>query len=450
MQSSKLLHLCFCLSLAITSLGCPTRTIYYDDGGAGAAGHSQGFGGSDGGTAGHQGSAGGAGSANSQSGGAAGSVSAGGADGVPGTGGTISPTAGTGGTISSAGGTTGVGGSVGHGGVAGGVGGQASTPTCQSATDCKAGFSCVATVCTANAFSGSPCVMNQDDTELVYAHGLDHGIYLRGRSGGVWSSWTKTQLDGSQIAQDSAFGCSEGMGDVQIVAPSASPAGQMLYAEGNGVQFGSFQHLLGTETFSPLQISISAGHLTQFYLVGAMDAGPQVWMNNQGAWTELTPISSQTTPYVSAIDVALQGLNPVWLRIVAGFERSGQLGIYTNVLSMGSGSWQASGHVSPPPSHLYGFSPAICADNFGTDGDVHLVTVTEDGQIWDSHYAQQNAAAQMGIAPWELVGHGAASSARCAIMPDSSVRIAVLDSTGHVSEIEGSPGSWVQTDLGTY
>jgi hypothetical protein len=292
--------------------------------------------------------------------------------------------------------------------------------------------------------------MNQDGTELIYAHGADQQLYFRAHVNGTWASWSAAQLDGSQIAPGSGISCSEGQGDVQIVAPSASPLGEMLYTEGNGVQFGAFQHLLGTDTFSTLQAAISAGGLAQFYLVGAMNSGPHVWMNDQGAWTELTPITSQTNEYVSAIDVALQPVSPAWLRIVVGFERSGQLAVYTNALFMGSGSWQSSGYVSPPATRVFAFSPAICGDNYGADADVHLVVITENGDIWDAYYAEQTKAAQVGISPWELVGHGAASAVDCAIMPDSTVRIAALDSNGHALEIQGSPGNWVQTNLGAY
>jgi len=298
-------------------------------------------------------------------------------------------------------------------------------------------------------FTGSPCIVNYDGAEIIYAHGDDQGIYSRNRVNGVWAPWSKVQLDGSIVAPRSGIGCSEGKGDIYLVGLSASPMGEMLFAEGNPVQFGGFEHELGVETFSPPAASISsAAGQDRFYLIGAMDDGPQLWMVDGSTFTQLTPISSQTTPFVSAIDVALQADNPVWLRVVAGFEKSGQLGIYDNVLNAGSGSWGSPLYVPPPANHVYAFSPAVCADQSGTNHDVHLAVVTEGGEVWDSF--QTALGASSSFSPWELVGQGAGSAVDCTIMSDFTVRIVALNADGRALEIQGSPGSWVQADLGTY
>jgi hypothetical protein len=36
------------------------------------------------------------------------------------------------------------------------------------------------------------------------------------------------------------------------------------------------------------------------------------------------------------------------------------------------------------------------------------------------------------------------------MMGDESVHVVVLNSAGHILDINGSPGSWTTTDLGTF
>jgi hypothetical protein len=182
-------------------------------------------------------------------------------------------------------------------------------------------------------------------------------------------------------------------------------------------------------------------------MLGAFDTGPVLWTVEGQTFTPVGQISGQVNSFNSAIHVGIQLQNPAQIRLVVGYETSGQLGIYANALVGQQQHWEAPIYLSPPAG-TFAYAPAICVNEWASANyTIHVVASTSNGQIWDTYTPQLESTPFSG---WEEVGSGAASAVDCTLMSDGTVRIVALDSQGHVLDLSGSPGSWTKTDLGVF
>lgn len=361
-------------------------------------------------------------------------------------------TGGLGGGLSATGGGAGtgsLGGSAGSHptGTAGGPGSGGGGGACSSSTSCGQGFSCVNAGCVANRFTGSPCVATDTYSEFVFGHGVDGAVHQRAYLSGSWQPWTSLNIDTAAIDPNSSLDCSGNGNIIQLVAVTSNPAGEILQTSGSGDQFSEFTHVLGTEAFSPLAASIAAWPSGDDYMLGAFDTGPVLWTVEGQTFTPVGQISGQVNSFNSAIHVGIQLQNPAQIRLVVGYETSGQLGIYANALVGQQQHWEAPIYLSPPAG-TFAYAPAICVNEWASANyTIHVVGSTSNGQIWDTYTPQLESTPFSG---WEEVGSGAASAVDCTLMSDGTVRIVALDSQGHVLDLSGSPGSWTKTDLGVF
>src|SRR6185437_8245981 len=137
--------------------------------------------------------------------------------------------------------------------------------------------------------------------------------------------WTSLNIDTAAIDPSSSLDCSGNGNIIQLVAVTSNPAGEILQTSGSGDQFSEFTHVLGTEAFSPLAASIAAWPSGDDYMLGAFDTGPVLWTVEGQTFTPVGQISGQVNSFNSAIHVGIQLQNPAQIRLVVGYETSGQL-----------------------------------------------------------------------------------------------------------------------------
>jgi hypothetical protein len=220
-----------------------------------------------------------------------------------------------------------------------------------------------------------------------------------------------------------------------------------MHATGSGTAFNAFFRELAPETFSP-GASVKAYPQGNNYVIGALDVNAVYYDVYNGTYTQVTPVTTRINTFGAAtIDISQQAGGGGAARLVAAFDSTGLLDIYTNYVSSAPASWVAPVVLNPPSGTSYGFSPTICVDTNATGTYLVHVEAVAGGQLWDSWTSDVNSNA---FSAWERVSTQAASAPDCAMMGDGSVHAVVLSSAGHILDIHGSPGTWTTTDLGTF
>jgi len=350
-------------------------------------------------------------------------------------GGTGGTAAGTGGAIGGRGGTSG-----GTGGATGGLGG-----TTGGAGAGAAGTGGGGTGGAAVTFVGGPCIVTSDRTAVeVFGRTSDGRVVRRAFDGGNWLGWSSLSgLDGRMIDARSDLDCSATLTSVQVVASGLNPVGGVLRAFGSGTAYNPFVRELPGMTFDPGP-SIYHSDDSQVF-VGA--AGPGLFqLSGTSNPMALTPITTQTDPFRSGPDIAVQPSGASGLRYYAAFDATGVLAIYYNVINSAGASWQAPVKLSAPVG-TFTHSPTICTENgaFGVFS-VNVVAVA-GGRLW---YARASSITSS-FSSWTMITMDAASSPDCAVAggADSIVHVVTLSAAGTMLDINGKGTSWVATDLGS-
>jgi len=320
--------------------------------------------------------------------------------------------------------------------------------TCSATSGCVAGYTCSGGICAASAFATGPCVTTPDfTTALVFGRGNDVKIHQRSNSGTSWGAWVTLSLDASVLDARSDLDCSANSDVTHLVATGSNPLGAFMHATGSGTAFNAFFRELAPETFSP-GASVKAYPQGNNYVIGALDVNAVYYDVYNGTYTQVTPVTTRVNTFGAAtIDISQQAGGGGAARLVAAFDSSGMLDIYTNYISSAPAMWVAPVVLTPPSGTTYGFSPTICVDTTAMGTSLVHVAVVAGGQVWDSWTSDVNSNA---FSAWERIGTQAASAPDCSMMGDGSVHVVVLSSAGHILDLHGSPGTWTSTDLGTF
>jgi hypothetical protein len=324
--------------------------------------------------------------------------------------------------------------------------------SCTANAGCVSGYTCLTGSCIASAFVSGPCVTvlpgvspnNDYATAVVFGRGNDVKLHQRINNGTSWGSWATVSVDVSVLDVRSDLDCgTDNGGATHIVATGANPLGAVMHATGSGTTFNGFIREFSSQTFITPGAAIAFYPYSYNYLIGAL--GPIVDSVSNGVSTEITPITTLTNALTSAIDVAY--IPPGGLRMLVAFDSSGQLATYGDYFpSSAPPYWASPQLIQPPNGTNFSFSPTICGDDgLMADSVIHVVAVAS-GQVWDTWTPDYGTA----FSAWERIGTQAASAPDCTMMGDESVHVVVLNSVGHILDINGSPGTWATTDLGTF
>ena len=159
---------------------------------------------------------------------------------------------------------------------------------------------------------------------------------------------------------------------------------------------------------------------------------------------ELSPITTQTDPFRSGPDIAVQPSGASGVHYFIGFDATGVLAIYYYVTSSAPSYWADPVKLSSP-LESFAFSPAICTEDgaFGVYS-VNVVAVA-GGRLWYASTPSIGTA----FSSWTMIATDAASSPDCAVVgADSIVHVVTLSSTSTVLDVNGKGTSWIATDLG--
>ena len=323
--------------------------------------------------------------------------------------------------------------------------------SCSASAGCIPGYVCIGGSCVASAFRNGPCVVAPDYfTATVFALGNDGRIHQKSAPSGTWGSWVTLSVDASVLDTRSDLDCAANSSVTHITATGSSPLGAFMHATGSGTTFNAFTRELSGQIFSVPGASVWQYPSGNNYIIGAMDANPIVYDVYNGTYTEIDPITNRVNLWASStIDVAQQAGGGGAARIVAGFDDTGLLGIYTNYISTAPMYWYSPPVLlSPPSGTTFQYSPTICVDTGYMGGyQFHAAAVAGNGQVWHTWVNTLNSDTFPG---WEKIGTGAAASVDCTMLGDESVHVVTLNGAGHVLDIHGTPGSWTTTDLGSF
>jgi hypothetical protein len=286
---------------------------------------------------------------------------------------------------------------------------------------------------------------NDYATAVVFGRGSDVKIHENTNNGTSWGAWTTLSLDATVLDVRSDLDCGSDSSDaIHLVATGSNPLGVFMHATGSGTTFNAFVREFPSQTFTTPGAAIAFYPYSNLYMLGA--SGPLVDDVSSGVYTEITPITNLVNTLTSSIDVT--NVPPGGLQILAAFDSSGQLATYGKFFpSSAPAYWASPELIQPPNGTTFSFSPTICGDDgLMSDSVVHVVAVAS-GQVWDTWTPGWGGTA---FSPWERIGTQAASAPDCTMMGDESVHVVVLNSVGHILDINGSPGSWATTDLGTF
>ena len=296
------------------------------------------------------------------------------------------------------------------------------------------------------AFSGGPCVTSTDSISVeTFARGVDQRIHRRVFSNARWGAWADIQgLDATSIDARSDLDCAAVSDAVHLVASGTKPVGAILHAFGFGTSYNPFLRELPSAAFSPSpSITIVGGGAS--FRVGAGLPYPEVYdvdLNGDFQF-RLTPITTQTSPITSGLDLATE----VNTTLLVAYEGSATLALHRVSRSSGGASWFDPIVLPAPVSGGYSLTPTICVENNQMGGYVHHVVVVAAGNLW---HAAADWSSNV-FSTWERVSQQEiASSPDCASTSNGTVHIVALGPTGTVLDVSGKTGSWSVTDLGTY
>lgn len=332
--------------------------------------------------------------------------------------------------------------SAGSGGASGSAGGTAGSAGGQAATGGGSGGG--GTHGSNLVFVGGPCVVTPDRTGVeVFARSSDGRVLRRAYDGANWGGWSNLPaLDGSLVDARSDLDCAASLTTVHVVASALNPVGAVLRAFGFGTAYNPFARESASLSFGPGP-SVAQAQDGVFFIGGS---GPGLFeLDGTSAPKELTPITTQTDPFRSGPDIALQPTASMGLHYFVAVDAAGALAIYHYVTSSAPAYW-ASPVKLLPPLGSFTFNPSICTEN-GAYGvySVNVVAVA-GGRIW---YARTSSITSP-FSTWTMIGTDAATSPDCAVAggPDSIVHVVTLSTAGALLDINGKESSWVVTDLG--
>ena len=292
-------------------------------------------------------------------------------------------------------------------------------------------------------FVGGPCIVSPDRTAVeVFARSSDGRVLRRAYDGDNWGGWINLPaLDGNLVDARSDLDCAATLTTVHIVASGLNPVGALLRAFGSGTAYNPFAREAGL-AFGPGP-SVAQVQDGVFFLGGS---GPALFeLDGTSAPKELTPITTQTDPFRSGPDIAVQPTASMGFRYFAAVDAAGTLAIYQYITSSAPAYWANPVKLLPPVGS-FAFSPTICTEN-GAYGvySVNVVAVA-GGRVW---YARTSSIMSP-FSAWTMIGTDAATSPDCAVAgeADSIVHVVTLSATGALLDINGKESVWVVTDLG--
>jgi len=293
-------------------------------------------------------------------------------------------------------------------------------------------------------FVGGPCVVTPDRIGVeVFARSSDGRVLRRAYDGAIWGSWINLPaLDGSLIDARSDLDCAATLTTIHIVASGLNPVGAVLRAFGFGTAYNPFARELAGLVFGPGP-SVAQVLDGVFFLGGS---GPRLFeLDGSPAPKELTPITTQTDPFRSGPDIAVQPTASMGRHYFATLEATGALAIYYYVTSSAPAYWADPVKLLPPIGS-FTFSPSICTEN-GAYGvySVNVVAVA-GGRIW---YARTSSITSP-FSTWTMIGTDTATAPDCAVAgeADGIVHVVTLSAAGALLDINGKESVWVVTDLG--
>jgi hypothetical protein len=252
-----------------------------------------------------------------------------------------------------------------------------------------------------------------------------------------------TPLKASMVSGTSDLDCSGGIApDIQIVALSGAPLGNILLSSGDGTVFSQFKTIQGNYTFSP---AIATTTTTKYVVTetmagqaGAPTGVTAMLFSDSGRTDEDAPATVTPLSLVSATDVSQAPRTGYGNVTIVAFDEKGRL----ERLGMAPPFWYDPSFYEPPPDASFQYSPSICFDtpNPNSPGFSHLVAVAGD-RVW---YASSGGG-------WEkMTDIAVASAPDCTVTWDGTVHAVALTATGSILHVWGTPGNFSAIDLGTY